>query len=158
MGYWEERGSVAFHNCLIMYAGDSAISVSIRCELKPIIYSVGYLTLEDHGLNGDGSAVTQYGGAFTVAQECLIDSRQFYEADTVGLCCKKRMSRTNVHPATISVAAVLALSAGIERTGALSFLARRLLAPRPTWWRTNTRAARDCRVFRCLNSARWACR
>jgi Na+/H+ antiporter NhaD/arsenite permease-like protein len=33
------------------------------------------------------------------------------------------------HPATISVAAVLALSAGIERTGALSFLARRLLAP-----------------------------
>jgi di/tricarboxylate transporter len=33
------------------------------------------------------------------------------------------------HPATISVAAVLVLSAGIERTGALSFLARRLLAP-----------------------------
>jgi di/tricarboxylate transporter len=33
------------------------------------------------------------------------------------------------HPATVSVAAVLVLSAGIERTGALSFLARRLLAP-----------------------------
>lgn len=33
------------------------------------------------------------------------------------------------HPATISVAAVLVLSAGIEHTGALSFLARRLLAP-----------------------------
>ncbi|MGE0886461.1 MAG: SLC13 family permease [Blastocatellales bacterium] len=33
------------------------------------------------------------------------------------------------HPATISVAAVLVLSAGIERTGALSFLARRILAP-----------------------------
>ncbi len=33
------------------------------------------------------------------------------------------------HPATISVASVLVLSAGIERTGALSFLARRLLAP-----------------------------
>ncbi len=33
------------------------------------------------------------------------------------------------HPATVSVAAVLVLSAGIERTGALSFLARRLLEP-----------------------------
>ena len=33
------------------------------------------------------------------------------------------------HPATISVAAVLVLSAAIERTGALNFLARRLLAP-----------------------------
>jgi len=33
------------------------------------------------------------------------------------------------HPATVSVAAVLVLSAGIERTGALRFLARRVLAP-----------------------------
>lgn len=33
------------------------------------------------------------------------------------------------HPATISVAAVLVLSAGIERTGLLSFVARRVLAP-----------------------------
>ena len=33
------------------------------------------------------------------------------------------------HPATISVAAVLVLSAAIERTGALNFLARRVLAP-----------------------------
>jgi di/tricarboxylate transporter len=33
------------------------------------------------------------------------------------------------HPATVSVAAVLVLSAGIERTGALTFIARRLLAP-----------------------------
>ncbi|MGH9842688.1 MAG: SLC13 family permease [Blastocatellia bacterium] len=33
------------------------------------------------------------------------------------------------HPATISVAAVLVLSAAIERTGALTFLARRVLAP-----------------------------
>ena len=33
------------------------------------------------------------------------------------------------HPATISVAAVLVLSAGVERTGALTFIARRLLAP-----------------------------
>ena len=31
------------------------------------------------------------------------------------------------HPATVSVAAVLVLSAGIERTGALTFLARRVL-------------------------------
>ncbi|NJM52240.1 MAG: SLC13 family permease [Blastocatellia bacterium] len=33
------------------------------------------------------------------------------------------------HPATVSVAAVLVLSVGIEKTGALSFLARRLLLP-----------------------------
>jgi di/tricarboxylate transporter len=33
------------------------------------------------------------------------------------------------HPATLSVAAVLVLSAGVERTGALRFLARRILAP-----------------------------
>ncbi len=33
------------------------------------------------------------------------------------------------HPATISVAAVLVLSAGIERTGLLSFVARRILGP-----------------------------
>lgn len=33
------------------------------------------------------------------------------------------------HPATVAVAAVLVLSAGIEKTGALAFLARRLLLP-----------------------------
>jgi di/tricarboxylate transporter len=33
------------------------------------------------------------------------------------------------HPATVSVAAVLVLAAGIERTGALTFVARRLLQP-----------------------------
>jgi di/tricarboxylate transporter len=33
------------------------------------------------------------------------------------------------HPATVSVAAVLVLSAGLERTGAMSFLAARMLAP-----------------------------
>lgn len=33
------------------------------------------------------------------------------------------------HPATISVAAVLVLSAGIERTGALTYIARRVLTP-----------------------------
>jgi di/tricarboxylate transporter len=33
------------------------------------------------------------------------------------------------HPATVSVAAMLVLSAGIERTGALAFVARRVLAP-----------------------------
>jgi di/tricarboxylate transporter len=33
------------------------------------------------------------------------------------------------HPAAVSVAAVLVLSAGLDRTGALSYLARRLLAP-----------------------------
>jgi di/tricarboxylate transporter len=33
------------------------------------------------------------------------------------------------HPATVSVAAVLVLSAGVERSGALEFVARRVLAP-----------------------------
>jgi di/tricarboxylate transporter len=33
------------------------------------------------------------------------------------------------HPATVSVAAVLVLSAGLQRTGALTFVARRVLAP-----------------------------
>jgi di/tricarboxylate transporter len=33
------------------------------------------------------------------------------------------------HPATISVAAVLVLSAGVERTGVLTYIARRLLSP-----------------------------
>ena len=33
------------------------------------------------------------------------------------------------HPATISVAAVLVLSAGVERTGALTYIARRVLTP-----------------------------
>ena len=33
------------------------------------------------------------------------------------------------HPATISVAAVLVLSAGVERTGALTYIARRMLTP-----------------------------
>jgi di/tricarboxylate transporter len=33
------------------------------------------------------------------------------------------------HPATISVAAMLVLSAGVERTGALTYIARRLLTP-----------------------------
>ena len=33
------------------------------------------------------------------------------------------------HPATISVAAVLVLSAGVERSGALTYIARRLLTP-----------------------------
>ncbi len=33
------------------------------------------------------------------------------------------------HPATISVAAVLVLSAGIGRTGALTYIARRMLTP-----------------------------
>ncbi|HLG15779.1 MAG TPA: SLC13 family permease [Blastocatellia bacterium] len=37
------------------------------------------------------------------------------------------------HPATVSVAAVLVLSAGIAHSGALSFLARRLLAPVGRW-------------------------
>lgn len=44
------------------------------------------------------------------------------------------------HPATVSIAAVLVLSAGVQRTGVLSFLARRVLAPmgRSEWLLTLT--------------------
>jgi GH15 family glucan-1,4-alpha-glucosidase len=85
---------------------------------KTITYTDGYLPIEDHGLIGDGStsalvgrdgAVSwmcaprfdspplfcrlldaRRGGAFTVAPEGLIESRQFYEPDTAVLVTEMR--------------------------------------------------------------------
>jgi GH15 family glucan-1,4-alpha-glucosidase len=82
-------------------------------EFRPVSYEDGYLPIEDHGLIGDGSTAAlvgrdgavswmcaprfdspplfcrlldaQRGGAFTVAPEGLIESRQYYEPDTAVL-------------------------------------------------------------------------
>jgi GH15 family glucan-1,4-alpha-glucosidase len=87
-------------------------------EFKPITYSAGYLPIEDHGLIGDGSTAALVGrdgaiswmcaprfdspplfcrlldalrgGAFTVAPEELLESRQFYEPDTAVLVTEMR--------------------------------------------------------------------
>jgi GH15 family glucan-1,4-alpha-glucosidase len=87
-------------------------------EFKPITYAGGYLPIEDHGLIGDGSTAAlvgrdgaiswmcaprfdspplfcslldaRRGGAFTVAPEELIESRQFYEPDTAVLMTEMR--------------------------------------------------------------------
>src|SRR5262245_66577672 len=87
-------------------------------QFRPISYLDGYLPIEDHGLIGDGStaalvgrdgAITwmcaprfdspplvcrlldaQRGGAFTVAPEELIESRQYYEPDTAVLVTEMR--------------------------------------------------------------------
>jgi alpha,alpha-trehalase len=87
-------------------------------EFKPITYAGGYLPIEDHGLIGDGSTAAlvgrdgaiswmcaprfdspplfcrlldaRRGGAFTVAPEELIESRQFYEPDTAVLVTEMR--------------------------------------------------------------------
>ncbi len=48
------------------------------------------------------------------------------------------------HPATVSVAAVLVLSAGVERTGALAFVARRVIAPFARWEWSFTAAIMIC--------------
>jgi alpha,alpha-trehalase len=82
-------------------------------EFRPVSYEDGYLPIEDHGLIGDGATAAlvgrdgaiswmcaprfdsppifcrlldaQRGGAFTVAPEGLIESRQYYEPDTAVL-------------------------------------------------------------------------
>jgi alpha,alpha-trehalase len=87
-------------------------------EFKPITYSGGYLPIEDHGLIGDGSTAAlvgrdgavswmcaprfdspplfcrlldaRRGGAFTVAPEGMIESRQFYEPDTAVVVTEMR--------------------------------------------------------------------
>ncbi len=87
-------------------------------EFKLITYAAGYLPIEDHGLIGDGSTAAlvgrggaiswmcaprfdspplfcrlldaQRGGAFTIAPEGLIESRQYYEPDTVALVTEMR--------------------------------------------------------------------
>ena len=87
-------------------------------EFKPILYADGYLPIEDHGLVGDGSTAAlvgrdgaiswmcaprfdsppvfcrildaRRGGAFALAPEGLIESRQFYEPDTAVLVTEMR--------------------------------------------------------------------
>ena len=87
-------------------------------EFKPVSYAGGYLPVEDHGLIGDGSTAAlvgrdsaiswmcaprfdsppifcrlldaRRGGAFTVAPEGMIESRQYYEPDTAVLVTEMR--------------------------------------------------------------------
>jgi GH15 family glucan-1,4-alpha-glucosidase len=87
-------------------------------EFKPVTYIDGYLPIEDHGLIGDGATAalvgrdgavswmcaprfdsppifcrildTRRGGAFTVAPQSLIESRQYYEPDTAVLVTEMR--------------------------------------------------------------------
>ncbi len=87
-------------------------------EFRPVSYEDGYLPIEAHGLIGDGSTAAligrdgaiswmcaprfdspplfcrlldaQRGGAFTVAPEDLVESRQYYEPDTAVLVTEMR--------------------------------------------------------------------
>ncbi|HKC85867.1 MAG TPA: trehalase-like domain-containing protein, partial [Blastocatellia bacterium] len=87
-------------------------------EFRPVSYAGGYLPIEDHGLIGDGSTAAlvgrdsaiswmcaprfdspplfcrildaRRGGAFTIAPEGMIESRQYYEPDTAVLVTEMR--------------------------------------------------------------------
>src|SRR5262250_1206523 len=87
-------------------------------EFKPVSYADGYLPIEDHGLIGYGASAAlvgrdcaiswmcaprfdsppifcrildaRRGGAFTIAPEGMIESRQYYEPDTAVLVTEMR--------------------------------------------------------------------
>ncbi len=87
-------------------------------DFEPITYVDGYLPIEEHGLIGDGSTAAlvgrdgaiswmcaprfdsppvfcrildaRRGGAFTIAPEGLVESRQYYEPDTAVLVTEMR--------------------------------------------------------------------